>query len=145
MDACRILASGAVECDQTFTAVQEPGELVELHLVYDRTSRVAYPGDTLDGRALIDYGEDAHRNRITAAGVGALPDSLVSWTWTQALANRPELPIRGSGWMVTVPDFEAEGYTAFDIGSGTKYAAFLQLHFEGARAEGKTRYDAPVE
>lgn len=142
--ARRILADGSVHEDARWTLVVEPGAPMRVATKKPADAPHRYEiGDTIDARVMITYGEDAHHNRIPAEAIRAIPDSLVSWAWTDASAADAE-PIHGAGWVVPVPDFAAHGYPTFNYGDGIGYPVFLRLFIDAAAAE-PLRLDANVQ
>lgn len=135
MDVCRVNRdTGAVVCDSTFTAVQEPGPPLFV-LTTGRVPGVLTAGDTVDLRPLIQYGEDVYRNRIDAEVIRAHPDSVVSWAWKSGHHETED--VLGTGWLVPSPDAVSLGYWRLSPsvdGDCWHLYAYLRLTIDGTTA-----------
>ena len=132
----RLVVDGLPRVDTVFTATFEPGELAAIYMgVPEYPDNIVTVGDTLDGRAFIRQGVDTYGNTIAASEVTTLPDTVVRWQWTNNVNKVQADTIRGVGWQILVPDFEAVGYPPFceptDVGKSCHYSARFRAWVAG--------------
>lgn len=123
--ARRILADGTVHEDEEWTLVVEPGPVATVYPLKG-AERWFSAGDTIDARSLIDFGEDAHGNRIDPEIIGEMPDSLVTWTVSESRHGSTAPEFQGAGWGIVVPSMA--DYTPVDPGDGNPRYYRLRLH-----------------
>jgi hypothetical protein len=140
------LVGGEIVTDATWELVVEPGPAKEIKVI-EHTGGGPWiaTGDTIDGRTLIQHGWDQYGNTIPATVIGALPDSLVSWTWSDAAHGSPATPVSGIGWKIIVPSFE--GWPSRPLLGDTEpsHAPRVHLVLVGAYTSQYVRFRGRVE
>jgi hypothetical protein len=115
MDVCRVIKdTGEVLCDQTYTAVQEPGAAVAVDWKSPAPSLSVSAGDTLDISHLLTGGRDQHGNPADVANVVANISARTAWSPASAggqVCGSGQVTMSPrDGWLAIVP-VEAEGWT----------------------------------
>lgn len=112
MDVCRVLASGEVVCDATYTATQLPGPVVDVVWSGEGFPVSVSAGDTIDVSTGIAYGLDQHYNRITRETLVATESAKVAWSRAamggQVCSGWHEPTLEQEGWKIEVPAEVAE-------------------------------------
>lgn len=132
MNVCRILDGGDVVCDQTFTAVQEPGAVAQLQ-VGSSAGAYTHPAGSFDVRQFVERAWDAHRNPLDVGQVVAMPDSVVAWYWVDSADGaRIVEETHGAGWMAGIPSPDGFRLVTHHSFEGARYHPDLVLTVAGA-------------
>lgn len=107
MDVCRILSDGAVACDTTFVAVQEPGPVYRAQWKFGGWVCV---GDTVDLRDYFVYGFDGFGNRLDTDRALSELEGAIQWRWKDRVLGSRATGPTGSGFLVPVPDLGAHNF-----------------------------------